>query len=145
MLRDPIERYRSDISRLTTRRKLEIARYRGMARGFYSSVLQPWEAEYADSEVLVLQFEACLADPGEMLATTFRFLGVDDTFRPPGMLNAVNKTRTKREVDGDIEKLLVRLYEPEVVAVASKYPQLDLRLWPHFAHLADEPGFTVSR
>jgi Sulfotransferase domain len=138
LLRDPVERYQSDISRRTTRKRLRIARYRGMARGFYSSVLQPWEAVYRPEELLVLQFEACLADPGTHLGETFRFLGIDDTFRPAGLRSAVNQTRSKRDVDDEIEQLLVRLYEPEVVAVAARYPQLDLSLWPNFTHLAGE-------
>jgi hypothetical protein len=30
------------------------------------------------------------------------------------------------------------LYEPDVVRLAARYPEIDLRLWPHFAHLAKE-------
>ena len=139
LLRDPIERYKSDISRRTTRKKLRIVRLRGMARGFYSAELQPWEAEYDPSEMLVLQFEACLADPGEMLATTFRFLGVDDSFRPPALRAPVNKTKAKREIESDVYDLLVRLYEPDVSALAARYPQIDLSLWKNFTHLAPRP------
>jgi hypothetical protein len=139
LLRDPVERYRSDISRRTSRRRLRLVRYRGMARGFFSPALEPWEAQFSPSEILVLQFEACLRSPAEQLAKTFRFLGVDDAFLPPDVVTPVNKTTTKRVVDTDLEKLLVRLYEPDVVALAARYPQIDLRLWPNFSYLAADP------
>jgi Sulfotransferase domain len=138
MVRDPLERYRSDISRRTTRRRLKVVRYRGIARGYYSAALAPWEQVFAPSELLVLQFEACLRSPAEQLAATFRFLGVDDTYVPDGITVPVNRTANKRVVHRDIENLLVRLYEPDVVALAARYPQIDLRLWPNFAHLAPD-------
>ncbi len=57
------------------------------------------------------------------------------------MTAPVNRTATKRRVDPDIERLLVRLYEPDVVELAGRYPQIDLALWPNFAHLAGaRPG-----
>ena len=44
LVRDPVERYQSDISRRMPRRRLRNVRYRGLAHGYYSSILQPWEA-----------------------------------------------------------------------------------------------------
>ncbi len=136
LLRDPVERYQSDISRKMPRRRLRNVRYRGLARGFYAAELAPWEQVFAPSEMLVLQYEACTRQPAEQLAATYRFLGLDDTFRPPGLQAAVNKTKVKRTVDAGFERLLVELYEPDVVAVAARYPQIDLRLWPNFSYLA---------
>ena len=46
LLRDPVERYRSDISRRMPRRRLRNVRYRGLARGFYAAELAPWEEAY---------------------------------------------------------------------------------------------------
>ena len=137
LLRDPVERYVSDISRKMPRRRLRNVRYRGLARGFYSAELAPWEQSYDPSEMLVLQYEACTLQPAEQLAATYRFLGLDDSFRPPGLLAPVNKTKVKRAVDAGFERLLAELYEPDVVALAARYPQIDLRLWPHFRHLID--------
>ena len=141
MLRDPVERYRSDVSRKTSSKRLDLLRYRAMFNGLYSDVLKPWEQAYAPQEMLVLQFEACLAAPDEMLAQTFRFLGVDDSYRPPQIRTPVNKTQSKRGLDRDIEVMLDRLYVPSVLDLAARYPQIDLRLWPNFAHLVDRPGF----
>ena len=57
LLRDPIDRYRSDLSRKTTCQRLKILRYRAMSCGLYSSILQQWEAEFDPENMLVLQFE----------------------------------------------------------------------------------------
>lgn len=136
LLRDPVERYRSDISRSMPRKRLRNVRYRGLARGFYAAELEPWEREYGPSERLVLQYETCSRAPAEQLARTYRFLGLDDGFRPPDLHLAVNETRGKRAVDPGFERLLVELYEPDVVTLAARHPEIDLRLWPHFSHLA---------
>jgi hypothetical protein len=139
LLRDPVERYRSDISRRMPRRRLRNVRYRGLARGFYAAELAPWEDAYDPSQLLVLQYEACTARPAEQLAATFAFLGLDDTFRPPQLSVPVNQTKTKRDVDEGFQRLLVELYEPDVVALAARHPGIDLTRWPHFAHLAGQP------
>jgi Sulfotransferase family len=138
LVRDPVERYQSDISRHMNRRHLRNVRYKGLARGFYSAELLPWEQEFDRSELLVIQYEACIAHPADQLAATYRFLGLDDSFRPPGIERPVNKTKSKRGLNPGFDRLLVQLYEPDVAALASRYPELDVRLWPHFAHLADE-------
>ncbi len=136
LVRDPVERYRSDISRRMPRRRLRNVRYRGLARGFYAAELAPWEEAYDRREMLVLQYEACTRDPAAQLAATYRFLGLDDAFQPARLHASVNATVSKRAVDPGFERMLVELYEPDVVALARRHPEIDLRLWPHFAHLA---------
>jgi hypothetical protein len=140
MLRDPIERYHSDISRRMPRRILHYVRYRSLARGFYSAELEPWEDVVDPSRLLMLQYEACTADPATHLAATYRFLGLDDSFRPPRLLAKVNQTKAKRELDPGLRRLLSELYEPDVVRLATRYPQIDLGRWPHFAHLRPAAG-----
>jgi hypothetical protein len=137
LLRDPVDRYRSDISRTMARRRLRNVRYKGLARGIYTPELAPWEAVYGPEEMLVLQYEACTREPASQLAATYRFLGLDDSYQPPRLGALVNETKTKRAVPPGFERLLVELYEPDVVALARRYPQIDLHLWPHFRHLAD--------
>ena len=103
----------------------------------YSNILQPWEEAYAPEDLLVLQYEACVRSPHEHLAATFRFLGVDDSFRPPGMRASVNASKSKLELDPFIVEQLVRLYSPDVRNLVASRPAIDLSLWEHFAHLAD--------
>jgi hypothetical protein len=137
LLRDPVERYCSDISRRMPRRRLRNVRYKGLARGFYSAELQPWEEEFDSSHMLILQYEACVLRPAEQLAATYRFLGLDDAFRPTGLEVPVNKTKGKRTIGDGFRRLMVELYEPDVVALARRHPTVDLSLWPNFAYLAD--------
>ena len=138
MLRDPIERYHSDISRRMAKKNLNGVRYRGLVRGFYSAEMEPWEDVYDRSRLLMLQYEACVADPATHLASTYRFLGLDDTYRPSKLLAKVNETEAKRELNPRLQGLMSELYEPDVVRLAARYPEIDLRLWPHFAHLYKE-------
>ena len=70
---------------------------------------------------------------------TYRFLGLDDSFRPPNLTAAVNETKVKRGVEPGFERMLVELYEPDVVTLAARHPGIDLRLWTHFSHLASGP------
>ncbi len=136
LLRDPVERYQSDISRRMPRKRRHNVRYRSLINGLYAAKLEPWEAVFQPAEMLVLQYEACARQPGEQLAATYRFLGLDDSYRPSGLRAAVNKTTTKRKVDEGFKRMLVELYEPDVVALAARYPQIDLHLWPNFSYLA---------
>ncbi len=141
MLRDPVERYRSDLSRPMPSKALKRLRYKSLANGMYTNVLQPWEDAYAPEELLVLQFEACVRSPDEYLAETFRFLGVDDSFRPPEIRAPVNTSKNKRKLDPFVVKQLGRLYAPDVLNLVARRPNIDLSLWPNFAHLANPPVF----
>jgi hypothetical protein len=136
LVRDPVARYQSDISRRMSRQRLQNVRYRGLAHGYYGALLQPWEAAYDPSELLVLQFESCIRQPAELLAATYRFLGLDDSFCPDQLRQAVNRTKSKRPLDEGFKRLLVECYEADVVALAERYPQIDLGLWPNFSYLA---------
>ena len=39
-------------------------------------------------------------------------------------------------MDAGFRHLLVESYERDVTALAARYPQIDLTLWPNFSHLA---------
>lgn len=137
LLRDPVERYCSDISRRMPRRRLRNVRYKGLARGFYSAELGPWEMVFDSCQMLVLQYEACVLQPAEQLAATYRFLNIDDTFRPATLREPVNTTKVKRTVDAGFRRLLIELYEPDVVSLARRHQAIDLKLWPNFSYLVD--------
>jgi hypothetical protein len=136
LLRDPVERYRSHVSIRLSPGRMRIHRLLALDRGYYSAALQPWERVFSPSEMLVLQFEACRRSPEAHLGATYRFLGVDDSFVPDDLRLPVNKTAGKRPLPPDVERVLARLYEADVLALADRYPQIDLNLWPNFAHLA---------
>jgi hypothetical protein len=141
MLRDPVERYRSDLSRRMPPKALKRLRYRSLANSMYANVLQPWEEVYSPQELLVLQFEACLRSPREYLAETFRFLGVDDSFRPAEIRAPVNTSERRRELEPFVVPELVRLFTPDVLNLVTRHPNIELSLWPNFAHVANPPAF----
>ena len=140
MLRDPVERFQSDISRHMNRQRQRMTQYRSVGNGFYASILEPWEDLYDSSELLVLQFEACLLQPEQMLTRTFEFLGLDSGFRPDALRSPVNKTAAKVDIEPGMRRLLVQMYEREVAALVARHPDIDLRLWPNFAGMLSRPA-----
>lgn len=104
------------------------------AKGLYAQQLGWLLAAFPRAQVLVLQFERCVQDPAAELARTYDFLGLaahpvpsDELTRPR------NVTRTdKIDLDARRKALLVELYAPDVRALATMVPDLDLSLWPDF-------------
>src|SRR6266567_1197953 len=94
LLRDPVERYQSGLAhhaahgdRLDPQRAAD-----AFARGLYAKQLQPFESAFGAERLLVLQYERCCRSPLSMLAETFRFLCLDDTFEPENAQVVVSPT-----------------------------------------------------
>ena len=85
-----------------------------------------------------------MREPAEYLEKTFRFLGVDDTYRPPELRTRVNASKSKQDLDPFVVEQLVRLYEADVCNLLERYPEFDLSLWETFAYLAGPPPFPPS-
>jgi hypothetical protein len=85
----------------------------------------------------VLQYEQCVRDPSGEFARTLEFLGLEPYDPDPRLVRTrVNETvGTKREVPSKDEQALIEVYEPEVLLLKKLMPNLDLSLWPRFAHL----------
>jgi Sulfotransferase domain len=135
MLRDPVERFVSGLthSRLTPGSHLGTVVAESVNRGFYAAALARWIPAFDAGRVLVLQYERCVADPGAQLARTYRFLGLDDEFRPAALHRASSPTLEKKvELDGEARARLADLYRSDVTALAGLVPDLDLALWPNF-------------
>jgi hypothetical protein len=134
-------------------------------RGRYLSQLENLYRHFPRDQVLVLQYERCVKDPAGEYARTLRFLGVDDSFRPdrfhdgalqqfrrrlglarrrltggrrPERPQRLDRPEQRRlsELWPDIEAPLLGELEPDVRALRELVPDLDLSLWPSFAHLA---------
>jgi len=135
MVRDPVERFVSGLahSRLVAGSHLGTVVAEAVDRGFYAAALDRWSGPLEAGRVLVLQYERCVADPAGELARTYRFLGLDDTFRPVGLRRASSPTLQEKVVlDDDARQRLVELYAPDVGALRMLVPDLDLGLWPNF-------------
>jgi Sulfotransferase domain len=136
VVRDPVERFVSGLahSRMLPGSHLGTVVTEAVDRGFYAAGLRRWAPWLAGGQVLVLQYEQCVASPTQELARTYRFLGLDDGFRPTDMHRASSPTRqAKVTLDSDARKRLIDLYRADVAELTALVPDLDLSLWPNFA------------
>ena len=135
VVRDPVARLVSGLAHSDVRpgSHLGTVSAEAVQRGFYAEALAPWAPALAARRLLVLQYERCVADPAAELARTYRFLGLDDAFVPPGLLEAASPTRLEKvALDADARDRLVELYRPDVERLVALVPDLDLALWPGF-------------
>ena len=137
LLRDPVDRFRSGLAhRRRDRGRLTVEAWQeGIERGFYDQALHRWLAHFPPEQILVLQYEHCVADPTGQLARTYRFLGLEP-FVPAALGDRVNATaRTLDALDDDVRGRLIELYTQDVRALATHFPELDLSAWPNFSGL----------
>lgn len=141
MFRDPIERYRSGVPKEQTvdpGRPVDAIVADAIERGRYASQLERLRAGHPGAEILILQYEKCVADPVGQYQRTLRFLGADpdhvprDVERPRGKSQAPSK----KPLWPDIVEALTTTLEPEVRRLAAIAPEVDVSLWPNFAHVA---------
>jgi Sulfotransferase family len=153
MVADPIERYRAafverraalrDYPRLLTTDVVD--------RACHAFQLARLERYFEPERILVLQFERCRADPVGEYRRTLRFLGVRDDAVPrqlthrgglPALLRrlrgipAAPATPASAPLWPELEGALHASLDREVMELRARVPELDLRLWPNFAHLA---------
>jgi hypothetical protein len=133
MLRDPVDRYRSHVEQgLAMGRDLVEQNAGQIAHGCYSFWLDRLEAFVPRERLLVLQYERCVVSPQVEMDRTMEFLGldphpIDDTRADP------SAGRPKQAVLPDeVRRLLVERYRPDAEALAARYPEIDLDLWPSF-------------
>jgi hypothetical protein len=133
LLRDPVERCRSglaherrDRGRLTVEAQQDV-----VSRGLYAEALRRWSAYFPPEQMLLLQYEQCMADPGGQLARTYRFLGLEP-FTPERIEERVNATARSVDLTDEVRRRLVELYTPDVRALTERFAGLDLGLWPNF-------------
>ena len=100
--------------------------------GFYARSLRTYLDHFATDQVLVLQYEACVADPATQLGATYAFLGLD-AHHPADLRRTVNVSTEKRKLSDDAVRRLVDLYRQDVKDLVRLVPSLDLAWWPHFA------------
>ena len=137
LLRDPVDRFRSGLAhRRRDRGRLTVEAWQeGIERGFYDQALHRWLAHFPPEQILVLQYEHCVADPTGQLARTYRFLELEP-FVPTALGDRVNATaRTLDALDDDVRGRLIELYTPDVRALATHFSEVDLSAWPNFSGL----------
>jgi len=159
MLSDPMERYRAVFTERLAKRSDGERLYMAdvVDRRSFGAQLARLHRFYDPERILVLQFERCRRDPAGQYRRTLEFLGVGDTAFAPrrlrltggGLLGRIAPRRVAERLAGrpvaerehaplwpDLEAALHTALAPDVEALRELAPQLDLSLWPNFAHLA---------
>ncbi len=132
ILRDPVQRFRSGMAHQIRGGADHVGslQVRAIRRSLYTDDLKRWLEYFPAEQLLVLQYEACVADPAAELQKTFRFLGLDG-YEPPDLRRSVNRTSEgKADLPKDAVARLREIVAPDITAVASLVPELDLSLWP---------------
>lgn len=136
LVRNPIERIRLDLARRPMERGSQVGTLvaDAMERGLYGAQLRRILDFFPADQVLVLQYEHCAADPIAQLSLTYRFLGVDDSYRPTGLRTPPSaRWASTRPLDPGVAARLVALYSDDVAQLASAVPTFDPSWWPEFA------------
>jgi hypothetical protein len=141
MFRDPIERFRSGVPKevvVDRGRRIDLIVADAIERGRYASQLERLRAGHETAEILILQYEKCVADPVGQYQRTLRFLGADPEHEPEEVERPRGKSRasSKKSLWADMLEALTTSMEPEVRRLAAIAPEIDVALWPNFSHLA---------
>lgn len=135
LLRDPVECFRDGLTpeerpgdHSPTVRAAANALF---SRGLYAAQLERLWRAFPAEQVLVLQYERCLAEPRAQLERTFAFLGLDPA--PAATLDLVARDNDPTAGGGSLEPsqeaMLVRRYAAENERLAQRLPGFDLSLW----------------
>jgi hypothetical protein len=142
LLRDPIERFRSGVPHRLARipgGRREVITTDAVERSRYGSQLRRLLAFHDRENVLVLQYEKCRLDPVGEYRRTLRFIGVSADHEPHTIERprGTSTASSKGPLWPDLEAALLATLEPEVELLQTMVPELELHLWPNFAHLAN--------
>jgi hypothetical protein len=143
LLRDPIERFRSGIAHRSLRgpQRGHVTASDALERGRYASQLRHLYDTFDREQVLVLQYERCRTDPIAQYRRTLEFIGADDHVpaeleRPRGRPIG----EAKEPLQPHMEEGLHSALDHEVLELREFAPEIDISLWPNFAHLVAHAG-----
>jgi hypothetical protein len=132
ILRDPVTRFRSGYASAIRHGSAHVGETvaQAMEHSMYAANVARWLDHFPAGQLLVLQYERCVADPAQQLKETYRFLGLDPDYRPADLERPINATREgKTRIDDDVTRRLREVFAPDVAALARLVPSLDLSLW----------------
>ena len=148
MLRDPVERFRSEVSpalRGLVESGLNALTMLAVGSGIlHSAYHAPVERAFevlGRDRVIVLQYERCLDDPLAEMQRTQRFLGLEPVAALPPNLEAPERSQerifpgAKVELPARINGHLIEALEDDVRKLTALCPELDPGLWPNFRQL----------
>lgn len=146
MFRDPVVRYESGFNHEFKQRfggmlaprvrasviKRYALRKESIWNGMYGVQSEVLLRVVPRERLLVLQYEKCKAQPREMIARTYRFLGLDESFEPDGIERPVNVQRQVTDSLGEeTRRMLGEIYRDDAQRLKAMFPdEIDLSLWP---------------
>ncbi len=140
MLRDPLDRFRSGMSRERKAAErhdepVDISVVGdGVYRSLYAKQLERLFELFGRERVLVLQYERCTADPVAEMQRTHRFLELDPLTEMPADLDRqVGEARQKLALEPDLVGELRSRVAEDTRRTAELCPDVDLSLWPSVA------------
>jgi hypothetical protein len=76
------------------------------------------------------------------LRRTYEFLGLTPSHVPQEAAGTRVSEGKQADLPADFQTDLVARLSDDISELAKRFPEVDLRLWPHFRHLVarDEPG-----
>ncbi|MFO1540280.1 MAG: sulfotransferase family protein [Chloroflexota bacterium] len=135
LLRDPVERFRSGLTHTDDATTATLS-HRDAAgafqRGLYAQQLRRVLDAIPRERLLVLQHEACRADPAAALARTYAFLGLRPHLLPESAFAREMNPTTGRKADlaPGLLAALRDAYAIDLAELRALVPELDLTLWP---------------
>ena len=142
IVRDPVERLVSGLAldaAVAGRRGLPLSRHaplEAFVRGLYHHELSLLAHHFDRSRLLVLQYERCAADPEVELRRTFAFLGLREDGPITGLEAHPRRRDEKPPLDPATRAAYVEAYSEDVRELVRAFPEVDVSLWPNFAHLS---------
>lgn len=146
LLRDPLRRYQSGVSHELNRFARGVRRgprrhhaasmiaNDALGRSLYGRQLRRLFEHFPRQQVLVLQYERCVADPSAELRRTYEFLGLGEVDHVPGFLAARRGTAHPQIPPPEaITGLARERIKRDLADLESLVPGLDLELWPSAA------------
>ena len=145
MLRDPVERYHSEIADLLKQSRERgydpltsfVANHALLHSMYHCQVKRALEILGRD-RVLVLQYERCVDDPPAEMRRTQLFLGLEpvatisrERVRSPGVFTGEEKLPLPARLRSELSSALA----DDVRQVAALCRELDVGLWPNFANV----------
>ncbi len=152
MMRNPVERAWSQATgrfhRSNEQKDKESTRQARLRRHFdsersrlrtgYLRTLENWSSFYPEDRIFVGFLEDVHLFPDRLLGDLYDFLGVNPSFRPPGMDRRVH-VRSVDRVPAEPVTYLARLYREEIEGLAERFGGY-ASFWLHCAeHLAEDP------
>ena len=132
VLRDPVERFLPGSSTTSPGARAGAPHWptSTTARGLYHEQLTNVLRHFPREQLLVLQFERCIADTRTQLATTYRFLGLDDSFVPDLEAGPRNRAREpKPPLPPHVAAELRERYRDDMARLFADFSELDPDLW----------------